>query len=249
MDAFTLSEPELTRARSARVRATRRRRCSGWWPIWRPRSSSIGSATVFGLGPTSPTGPLRWRAAWTFWMPCDRRWNQCVMRAARRRACFAERARSGCVSPLPRRVMIRREMHFGKVVALHVGSAGRVLMAWDDEALNEVLASGSGPVYRRDDHRSRVVARQGRRYAADGVCRYLRRTRRGRHGSRGAGVRFTRSGGRSADGTGRQHPHRYSSGVTMVDGALGGLGGCRSRRGRAATQRPRICCSRYNPTG
>ncbi|MDT5067548.1 MAG: hypothetical protein QOK02_3703 [Mycobacterium sp.] len=34
---------------------------------------------------------------------------------------------------------IRREMHVGKVVALQAGSAGRVLMAWDDEALCAVL--------------------------------------------------------------------------------------------------------------
>ena len=35
---------------------------------------------------------------------------------------------------------IRREMHVGKVVPLQAGSAGRVLMAWDDDALTEVLA-------------------------------------------------------------------------------------------------------------
>lgn len=32
-------------------------------------------------------------------------------------------------------------MHIGKIIPLHVGSAGRVLMAWDDDALNEVLGS------------------------------------------------------------------------------------------------------------
>jgi DNA-binding IclR family transcriptional regulator len=37
---------------------------------------------------------------------------------------------------------IRREMHVGKVVPLQAGSAGRVLMAWDDDALQSVL-SGS----------------------------------------------------------------------------------------------------------
>jgi DNA-binding IclR family transcriptional regulator len=35
---------------------------------------------------------------------------------------------------------IRREMHVGKVVPLQAGSAGRVLMAWDDDALRDVLA-------------------------------------------------------------------------------------------------------------
>jgi DNA-binding IclR family transcriptional regulator len=36
---------------------------------------------------------------------------------------------------------IRREMHVGKVVPLQAGSAGRVLMAWDDDALNDVLSA------------------------------------------------------------------------------------------------------------
>jgi DNA-binding IclR family transcriptional regulator len=34
---------------------------------------------------------------------------------------------------------IRREMHVGKVVPLRAGSAGRVLMAWDADALREAL--------------------------------------------------------------------------------------------------------------
>jgi DNA-binding IclR family transcriptional regulator len=38
---------------------------------------------------------------------------------------------------------IRREMHVGKVLPLQAGSAGRVLMAWDDDALTQVL---SGPL-------------------------------------------------------------------------------------------------------
>jgi DNA-binding IclR family transcriptional regulator len=36
---------------------------------------------------------------------------------------------------------IRREMHVGKVLPLQAGSAGRVLMAWDDDALRQVLSS------------------------------------------------------------------------------------------------------------
>ena len=35
---------------------------------------------------------------------------------------------------------IRREMHVGKILPLHAGSAGRVLMAWDDDALRVALA-------------------------------------------------------------------------------------------------------------
>jgi DNA-binding IclR family transcriptional regulator len=34
---------------------------------------------------------------------------------------------------------IRREMHVGKIVPLQAGSAGRVLMAWDEDALRDVL--------------------------------------------------------------------------------------------------------------
>jgi DNA-binding IclR family transcriptional regulator len=40
---------------------------------------------------------------------------------------------------------IRREMHVGKVVPLQVGSAGRVLMAWDDDALRDGLAGPLEP--------------------------------------------------------------------------------------------------------
>lgn len=36
---------------------------------------------------------------------------------------------------------IRREMHLGKILALHTGSAGRVLLAWDPDALERVLSS------------------------------------------------------------------------------------------------------------
>jgi DNA-binding IclR family transcriptional regulator len=45
-----------------------------------------------------------------------------------------------CVAMAETTHAIRREMHVGKVVALQAGSAGRVLMAWDDDALRDVLA-------------------------------------------------------------------------------------------------------------
>jgi DNA-binding IclR family transcriptional regulator len=45
-----------------------------------------------------------------------------------------------CVALVETAHAIRREMHVGKVVPLQAGSAGRVLMAWDDDALRDVLA-------------------------------------------------------------------------------------------------------------
>jgi DNA-binding IclR family transcriptional regulator len=45
-----------------------------------------------------------------------------------------------CVAMAETGHAIRREMHVGKVLPLHAGSAGRVLMAWDDDALRAVLA-------------------------------------------------------------------------------------------------------------
>jgi DNA-binding IclR family transcriptional regulator len=50
-----------------------------------------------------------------------------------------------CVAMAETAHAIRREMHVGKVVPLQAGSAGRVLMAWDDEALREVLAGPLEP--------------------------------------------------------------------------------------------------------
>ncbi len=44
-----------------------------------------------------------------------------------------------CVAMAETEHAIRREMHVGKLVPLHTGSAGRVLMAWDDDALRDVL--------------------------------------------------------------------------------------------------------------
>jgi DNA-binding IclR family transcriptional regulator len=45
-----------------------------------------------------------------------------------------------CVAMVETQHAIRREMHVGKIVPLQAGSAGRVLMAWDDDALRTVLA-------------------------------------------------------------------------------------------------------------
>jgi DNA-binding IclR family transcriptional regulator len=45
-----------------------------------------------------------------------------------------------CVAMAETSHAIRREMHVGKILALHAGSAGRVLLAWDAGALERVLA-------------------------------------------------------------------------------------------------------------
>jgi DNA-binding IclR family transcriptional regulator len=60
-------------------------------------------------------------------------------------ACFfvREGPHRVCVAMVETAHAIRREMHVGKVVPLQAGSAGRVLMAWDDDALQSVL---SGPL-------------------------------------------------------------------------------------------------------
>lgn len=45
-----------------------------------------------------------------------------------------------CVAMAETEHAIRREMHVGKIVSLHAGSASRVLLAWDAAALERVLA-------------------------------------------------------------------------------------------------------------
>ncbi len=56
-------------------------------------------------------------------------------------ACFfkAEQHFRVCVAIAETRHALRREMHIGKVMPLHAGSAGRVLLAWDPELLEAVL--------------------------------------------------------------------------------------------------------------
>ena len=45
-----------------------------------------------------------------------------------------------CVAMAETRHAIRREMHVGAILPLHAGSAGRVLLAWDDAVAERVLA-------------------------------------------------------------------------------------------------------------
>ena len=52
----------------------------------------------------------------------------------------AEKAFRVCVAVAETRHALRREMHVGKIVPLHTGSAGRVLLAWDPVLAEEILA-------------------------------------------------------------------------------------------------------------
>ncbi|ALE83893.1 IclR family transcriptional regulator [Pseudonocardia sp. HH130629-09] len=54
-----------------------------------------------------------------------------------------------CVAVAETRHALRREMHVGRIVPLHTGSAGRVLLAWAPELAEQVLA---GPLEPLTDH-------------------------------------------------------------------------------------------------
>ena len=45
-----------------------------------------------------------------------------------------------CVAMVETEHAIRREMHVGKLIAIHAGSSGRVLLAWDSPALERVAS-------------------------------------------------------------------------------------------------------------
>jgi DNA-binding IclR family transcriptional regulator len=63
-------------------------------------------------------------------------------------ACFfkTEQHYRVCVAMADTRHALRREMHLGKVLPLHAGSAGRVLLAWDPELLEAVLRDPLVPI-------------------------------------------------------------------------------------------------------
>lgn len=68
-----------------------------------------------------------------------------------------------CVGIAETRHALRREMHLGKILPLHAGSAGRVLLAWDSELLREVLENPLEPItdmtITRTEDLEEVVAR------------------------------------------------------------------------------------------
>lgn len=51
-----------------------------------------------------------------------------------------------CVGLAETRHALRREMHVGKIMPLHVGSASRVLLAWDASAIDEILTGSLDPL-------------------------------------------------------------------------------------------------------
>ncbi|WP_101639530.1 IclR family transcriptional regulator [Brevibacterium aurantiacum] len=51
-----------------------------------------------------------------------------------------------CVGLAETRHALRRELHVGKIMPLHVGSASRVLLAWDPEAVEELLDETLAPI-------------------------------------------------------------------------------------------------------
>lgn len=46
-----------------------------------------------------------------------------------------------CVAMAETTAALRREMHVGKIIPIHIGSAGHVLLAWQPELLNEILTT------------------------------------------------------------------------------------------------------------
>jgi DNA-binding IclR family transcriptional regulator len=63
-------------------------------------------------------------------------------------ACFfrTEQGFRVCVAVAETHHALRREMHVGKLLPLHAGSAGRVLLAWDDELAERVLSGPLEPI-------------------------------------------------------------------------------------------------------
>jgi DNA-binding IclR family transcriptional regulator len=51
-----------------------------------------------------------------------------------------------CVAVAPTRHPIQREMHVGKIMPMHAGSAGRVLLAWNPDAAEQIINGPLEPV-------------------------------------------------------------------------------------------------------
>ena len=63
-------------------------------------------------------------------------------------ACFfrAEQGYRVCIAVAETRHALRRDMYVGKLLPLHAGAAGRVLLAWDDELAERVLSRPLPPI-------------------------------------------------------------------------------------------------------
>ena len=85
-------------------------------------------------------------------------------------ACFfkVEQTFRVCVAIAETHHALRRDMYVGKVIPLHAGSASRVLLAWNPDLAEQILAVTAGAADRRHGHQPRGTAHarrsgQGRR--------------------------------------------------------------------------------------
>jgi DNA-binding IclR family transcriptional regulator len=142
MDAFTLSEPELTlseiRTRTRYPTSTVQRLVANLVAEeFLDRVDDrfrIGARVAYWAAPVASSTGLLDAVSPAL---------ETLRDASGETACFFRREGQFrvCVALAETRHAIRREMHIGKIIPLYVGSAGRVLMAWDNEALQEVLTS------------------------------------------------------------------------------------------------------------
>ncbi|MCV7409044.1 IclR family transcriptional regulator [Mycobacterium florentinum] len=142
MDAFTLSEPELTlgeiRARTGYPTSTVQRLVANL--VAEEFLDRVGDRFRIGARIAYWAAPV---ASSMGLLDAVSPALESLRDASGETACFFRREGHFrvCVAIAESRHGIRREMHVGKIIPLYVGSAGRVLMAWDDEALQQVLAS------------------------------------------------------------------------------------------------------------
>lgn len=142
MDAFTLSEPELTlseiRTRTGYPTSTVQRLVANL--VAEEFLDRVGDRFRIGARVAYWAAPV---ASSMGLLDAVTPALESLRDASGETACFFRREGRFrvCVALAETRHGIRREMHIGKIIPLHVGSAGRVLMAWDDDALNEVLGS------------------------------------------------------------------------------------------------------------
>jgi DNA-binding IclR family transcriptional regulator len=142
MDAFTLSEPELTlgeiRTRTGYPTSTVQRLVANL--VAEEFLDRVGDRFRIGARVAYWAAPV---ASSMGLLDAVSPALESLRDASGETACFFRREGPFrvCVAIAETRHGIRREMHVGKIVPLHVGSAGRVLMAWDGDALQEVLTS------------------------------------------------------------------------------------------------------------
>jgi DNA-binding IclR family transcriptional regulator len=87
-------------------------------------------------------------------------------------ACFfkAEQHYRVCVAIAETRHALRREMHLGKLLPLHAGSAGRVLLAWDADLMDAVLHDPLEPMTESTIPTSEDLETVVKRTRADGFA-------------------------------------------------------------------------------